>query len=98
MYTFLYIWLCYIKDKTNIINWLYGSFVAIIGYPLLYGHSLSYSNFDCDYDACKEMHGKIKSYKVECKRKNIYIGDLIVDYIAPRDKALYIKAELRRVD
>ena len=84
-----------LKNKINIINWLHGSFVAIVGYPLLYGHSLSYSTFDYDDNACKEIHGKIKSYEVEYEEDEVNIGDVFVDCVAPRDKVIYIKAELK---
>jgi len=97
MYIFLYIWLCCIKDKTNIINWLYGSLSEIIDYPLIDTSKIYLKDFKYNKNSCKTIHGKIKSYKVDSlvygKNAEIDIKDVVVDCIAPKDCIIDIKAQ-----
>ena len=83
-----------LKNKINIINWLYGSLSDITGFPLVEGVLYDRWEFEYDKEVCKEIYGDVKYYEIEYKEDEVHIGNVIVDCIAPKNCMIYAKSNI----
>jgi len=96
----------FLRNNTNIINWLYSYLAETIGYPLLSidrRNSRTYLYVSYSRKNCLKIYGKIKSYKVRYKvqdeqmnKMNIIFDDIVADCIAPRDQVIYMRINLEK--